>query len=111
MGFRPCAPSRPGTGPVVTDFVAGRSAIISVDLVEIDTGGAVVSDSGALVYLSSMEDNGWTAAARLVVGQTITLTLRPWAEVAPELDGITRTELIEGNVVFAEPWWGELDEP
>ena len=71
----------------------------------------MVSDSGALVYLSSMEDNGWTAAARLVVGQTITLTLRPWAEVAPELDGITRTELIEGNVVFAEPWWGELDEP
>ena len=95
---------RPGTVPY-------RDHIISVDLVEIDTGGAVVSDSEALVYLSSMEDNVWTAAASLVVGQTITLTLRPWAEVAPELDGITRTELIEGNVVFAEPWWGELREP
>ena len=81
---------------------------MSVDLVEIDTGGAGASDSEALVYLSSMEDNVWTAAASLAVGQTITLTLRPWAEVAPELDGITRTDLIEGNVVFAEPWWGEL---
>ena len=95
---------RPGTVPY-------RDHIISVDLVEIDTGSAVVSDSEALVYLSSMEDNVWTAAASLVVGQTIMLTLRPWAEVAPELDGITRTELIEGNVVFAEPWWGELREP
>ena len=95
---------RPGTVPY-------RDHIISVDLVEIDIGGAVVSDSEALVYLSSMEDNVWTAAARLVVGQTITVTLRPWAEVAPELDGITRTELIEGNVVFAEPWWGELATP
>ena len=95
---------RPGTVPY-------RDHIISVDLVEIDTGGAGASDSEALVYLSSMEDNVWTAAASLVVGQTITLTLRPWAEVAPELDGITRTDLIEGNVVFAEPWWGELATP
>ncbi len=95
---------RPGTVPY-------RDHIISVDLVEIDGVSAVLSDSEALVYLSSMEDNVWTTAASLVVGQTITLTLRPWAEVAPELDGITRTELIEGNVVFAEPWWGELREP
>ena len=95
---------RPGTVPY-------RDHIISVDLVEIDTDGAGASDSEALVYLSSMEDNVWTAAASLVVGQTITLTLRPWAEVAPELDGITRTDLIEGNVVFAEPWWGELATP
>ena len=95
---------RPGTVPY-------RDHIISVDLVEIDTGGAGASASEALVYLSSMEDNVWTAAASLVVGQTITLTLRPWAEVAPELDGITRTDLIEGNVVFAEPWWGELATP
>ena len=95
---------RPGSVPY-------RDHIVAVDLVEIDTGSGVASDSEALVYLSSMEDNVWTAAASLVVGQTITLTLRPWAEVAPELDGITRTELIEGNVVFAEPWWGELATP
>ena len=95
---------RPGTVPY-------RDHIISVDLAEIVTGGAVVGGSEALVYLSSMEDNVWTAAASLVVGQTITLTLSPWAEVAPELDGITRTELIEGTVIFAEPWWGELATP
>ena len=92
---------RPGTVPY-------RDHIISIDLVDIDTGATEVGGAEALVYLSSMEDNVWTAAASLVVGQTITLTLRPWAEVAPELDGITRSELVEGNVVFAEPWWGEL---
>ena len=95
---------RPGTVPY-------RDHIIAVDLADIDTDGGVAGGSEALVYFSSMEDNVWTAAASLVVGQTITLTLRPWAELAPELDGITRTELLEGNVTFAEPWWGELDEP
>jgi alginate O-acetyltransferase complex protein AlgJ len=94
---------RPGTVPY-------RDHIIAVDLADIDTGAAG-SGSEALVYLSSMEDNIWTAAARLVVGQTIALTLRPWAEVAPDLDGITRSELSEGRVVFAEPWWGELNQP
>ena len=92
---------RPGTVPY-------RDHIISVDLVDIDAGLTAVSGSEAIVYISSMEDNVWTVAASLVVGQTIALTLRPWAEVAPELDGITRSELIEGNVIFAEPWWGEL---
>jgi alginate O-acetyltransferase complex protein AlgJ len=93
---------RPGTVPY-------RDHIIAVDLADID--GATVNDGEALVYLSSMEDNVWTAAASLVVDQTITLTLRPWAEVAPERDGITRSELTAGDVVFAEPWWGELIQP
>ena len=98
---------RPGSVPY-------RDHIVAVDLVDIDTGGTLGpdgTDSSALVYLRSMEDNVWTAAASLVVGQTIALTLRPWAEVAPELDGITRTELVEGTVVFAEPWWGTFIEP
>ena len=95
---------RPGT-------VLYRDHIIAVDLVDIDAGGTLAGGSEALVYLSSMEDNVWTAAASLVVGQTIALTLRPWAEVAPELDGIARAELAEGTVVFAEPWWGQLNEP
>ena len=95
---------RPGTVPY-------RDHIIAVDLADIDTGDALTDDAEALVYLSSMEDNIWTAAANLVVGQTVELTLRPWAEVAPDLDGITRAELIDGNVAFAEPWWGALSAP
>ncbi len=95
------AAPRPGSVPY-------RDHIIAVDLEDIDTAGP---DARALVYLSSMEDNVWTAAAQLVVGQTIRLTLHPWAEVAAELDGITRTELVEGIVVFAEPWWGIFVEP
>ena len=102
---RQVAPApRPGSVPY-------RDHIIAVDLADIDTGGAATGGSEALVYLASMEDNVRTAAAGLVVGQTIALTLRPWAEVAPDLDGITRAELVEGNVVFAEPWWGEVIEP
>ena len=98
---------RPGSVPY-------RDHIIAVDLEDIDIAGALDTagpDARALVYLSSMEDNVWTAAAQLVVGQTIRLTLHPWAEVAAELDGITRTELVEGIVVFAEPWWGIFVEP
>jgi hypothetical protein len=69
------------------------------------------SGTFALVYLSSMMDNVWTAVASLVVGETNTLPHRPWAKVAPERDGVTCTELTMRYVVFAEPWWGELVEP
>ena len=95
---------RPGSVPY-------RDHIIAIDLAEIDVDGTAAAQNEALVYLSSMEDNVWTDAATLAVGQTITLTLRPWAEVAPDLDGINRAELVEGDVVFAEPWWGTLLEP
>jgi len=97
-------PPRPGTVPY-------RDHIIAIDLADIVADGAPTGGSEALVYLSSMEDNVWTAAASLTEGQIISITLRPWSDVAPDLDGITRAELSEGNVVFAVPWWGELIEP
>ena len=92
---------RPGTVPY-------RDHIVAIDLGNIVTADTPVDGTEALVYLSSMEDNVWTDAATIAVGQTITLTLRPWAEVAPGRDGITRAELVDGNVAFAEPWWGEF---
>ena len=95
---------RPGTVPY-------RDHIIAVDLGDIVVEGGVAAGSEALVYLSSMEDNIQTAAASLVVGQTVALTLRPWTEVAADRDGVTRADLVEGPVAFAEPWWGELIEP
>ena len=58
-----------------------------------------------------MKDNVWTAVASLVGGRTNTLAHRPWAKVAPDRDGITCTEVTQGNVVVAGPWWGELVEP
>jgi hypothetical protein len=97
---------RPGTVPY-------RDHIIAVELTEIE-GGDPASDidgSVALVYLASMEDNVWTPAATLPTGAVVTLVLRPWTAVASEREGITRAELIEGDVVFAPPWWGELTTP
>lgn len=97
---------RPGTVPY-------RDHIIAVELTEIESADPAMAIDGsvALVYLASMEDNVWTSAARLPAGAMVTLELRPWAAVAAEREGITRTELIAGDVVFAPPWWGELTTP
>jgi len=85
-----------------------RDHIVAIELGDIRSERVGLGGREALVYLSSMEDNVWTDAATLVVGQTVTMTLRPWADVAAERDGITRAELAEGNVLFADPWWGQL---
>jgi alginate O-acetyltransferase complex protein AlgJ len=95
---------RPGTVPY-------RDHIIAVELVDITGDDPTLDESMALVYLSSMEDNVWTPAATLATGAVVTLFLRPWDEVAPEREGITRGELVEGDVIFARPWWGELVTP
>ena len=95
---------RPGTVPY-------RDHIIAVELVDITGDNPTLEESMALVYLSSMEDNVWTPAATLAAGAVVTLFLRPWDEVAQEREGITRGELVEGDVIFARPWWGELVTP
>jgi hypothetical protein len=51
-----------------------------------------------------MEDNVLTDAVPLAVGQTITLTLRPWVGIVPDLDNINRTELVAGDIVFVDLW-------
>lgn len=95
---------RPGTVPY-------RDHIIAVELADITGDDPTLDERMALVYLSSMEDNVWTPAATLSAGAVVTLFLRPWDEVAPEREGITRGELVEGDVIFARPWWGELVTP
>ncbi len=100
---RAAAP-RPGTVPY-------RDHIIALELADIAGNDPTVDGTVALVYLSSMEDNVWTPAATLPAGAVVTLSLRPWTEVAPERDGIARAELVDGAVVFAQPWWGELATP
>jgi len=97
-------PPRPETVPY-------RDHIVAIHLSQISSSDQGVDANQALIYLSSMENNVWTDAASLAVGQTVTLTIRPWREVAQELDGVTRSELAEGDVMYAEPWWGELVEP
>jgi hypothetical protein len=78
--------------------------IISIDLWEIDVNGTPTAPNEVIVYLARMEDNVLTDAVPLAVGQTITLTLRPWVGIVPDLDNINRTELVAGDIVFVDLW-------
>ena len=95
---------RPGTVPY-------RDHIMALELELMDNEQVERTGATAHVYVSSMTDNIWTDAATITVGDVVVMTLRPWAEVAPDLDGITRGELTAGDAGFAEPWWGELATP
>ena len=95
---------RPGTVPY-------RDHIMALELELMDNEQVELTGTAAHVYVSSMPDNVWTDAATITVGDTVTMTLRPWAEVSSALDGITRGELTAGDAAFAEPWWGELAAP
>ena len=95
---------RPGTVPY-------RDHIMALELELMDNEQVERTGATAHVYVSSMTDNVWTDAATITVGDVVVMTLRPWAEVAPDLDGITRGELTAGDAGFAEPWWGELATP
>ena len=95
---------RPGTVPY-------RDHIMALELELMDNEQVELTGTAAHVYVSSMTDNVWTDAATITVGDTVTMTLRPWAEVSSALDGITRGELTAGDAAFAEPWWGELAAP
>lgn len=85
---------RPGTVPY-------RDHILAIHLVDLPDNGE------AVVYLSSMVDNEWTQAARLRNGMDVTLRLRPWAEVAAQLDAINRSELDDWHLQLQDPWWGD----
>ncbi len=87
---------RPGTVPY-------RDHIASLHLVDVEGGEAVV-------YMRSMIDNEWTRAARLRQGERITVTLRPWSDVADRYDGINRSELDDWELQLQEPCWGQWPE-
>ena len=53
-----------------------------------------------------MIDNELTEAASWRPGDRVRLALQPWADVAPELDGINRGELSDPALLLVEPWWG-----
>ncbi len=86
---------RPGTVPY-------RDHVAAVHLVDLPGAGE------ALVYMSSMRENQWTRAARLLPGQEVTVRLVPWADVADRYDGINRGELEDFELQLQEPCWGEL---
>ncbi|MDQ6623385.1 MAG: hypothetical protein M3Y86_07870 [Verrucomicrobiota bacterium] len=83
--------------------------IMSVQLADVHLparGNAEPVES--IVYLMSMQDNRWTPAARLRVGDHITVRLRAWADVASKYEQINRSELDDPALQLEEPAWGEL---
>jgi alginate O-acetyltransferase complex protein AlgJ len=82
--------------------------IMAVHLVDVSTPQNGGADLESLVYLLSMRDNVWTTAARLRVGDQITVRLRPWADVAAAYEQINRSEVEDAAVQLEEPSWGEL---
>ena len=88
---------RPGTVPY-------RDHILSLHLVDLP------DDTEAVVYLQSMIDNEWTAAARLRRGEEVKVRLRAWQDVAERYDAINRSALDRLDLQLEEPNWGQLLE-
>jgi alginate O-acetyltransferase complex protein AlgJ len=92
---------RPGTVPYVDHITA-------MHLVDLESERAGLSGREAVVYIWGMRDNVLQDAAQFRAGDTISVGLRPWADVADRYDGINRTELENEEVQFEEPTWGEV---
>jgi hypothetical protein len=98
-------PPRPGTVPY-------KDHIVALHLSEIESDDARLNGGQALIYLWSMRNNVWTAAARWQPGQRVRVTLRPWADVEAKLGAVNRGDLSDEDVTFQEPCWGdEVIEP
>lgn len=95
--------SRPGTVPY-------KDQVFALHLTDLESGGAPIPGGQSVVYLWGMRDNVWTPAARLRVGQRVTLRLRNWSDVASQYERINRSELADEALQFEDPAWGELVE-
>jgi len=93
---------RPGTVPY-------KDHIVAAHIVDLETSQPAIHNGQALVYFQSMRDNAWTPVARLRPGDSVTMRLRLWADVASRYERINRTELPDDALQLAEPCWGELN--
>ena len=70
--------------------------------------GDIDGHAEALVFIAGMRDNVWTDAARLRIGDTVEIELKPWADVEEEYGSWTRSEFDSVDLLLQEPCWGEL---
>ena len=96
---------RPGSVPY-------RDHIVGIHLAEVavESVGTRVEGTELSVYLRSMQDNQLTPVSTLRAGDTIRLQLEPWSNVAGELEGVNRSEVVNPSARLAEPWWGQIVE-
>ena len=62
----------------------------------------------AVVFVWSMRDNVQTPAAGWRPGYSVSLRLRPWADLDGQYEAINRSELEAEELLFAEPAWATL---
>jgi len=92
---------RPGSVPY-------KDHIIMVHLEDLESAeDPSANGNEAVVFVWSMRDNLQTPAAGWRRGDTVTLRLRPWADLDGQYEAINRRELEDENLLFAEPAWGE----
>ena len=70
--------------------------------------GDIDGNGEALVFAASMRDNVWTDAARLRIGDTVEIELKPWADYEVEYGSWNRSEFDDMDLLMQEPCWGEL---
>jgi len=70
--------------------------------------GDIDGSNEALVYIASMKDNVWTDAARLRIGDTVRIELKPWADFEDEYGSWNRSEFDDDELLLQDPCWGEI---
>jgi alginate O-acetyltransferase complex protein AlgJ len=94
---------RPGT-------VAYKDHVMAIHLTDLEADGRPLAETDAMIYMRSMTDNTWTMAARYRPGETVTLSLTAWSDVADRYEGINRSELDDAALQLVEPCWGETEK-
>ena len=80
-----------------------KDHVMSLHLGDIDGG-----EAEALVYIASMKDNVWTDAAKLRIGDTVQIELKPWADFEDEYGSWNRSEFDDDELLLQDPCWGEI---
>jgi len=93
-------PPAPGTVPY-------KDCIVSL-LLEPDGESGLAGP--LLIYAWGMRDHRWTAVAQWQVGESVSVALTPWAQVAGDLDSINQISL-EGDHTRSLPIWWMEGEP
>ncbi|WP_420573930.1 alginate O-acetyltransferase AlgX-related protein [Kordia sp.] len=92
----------------IPNTVPYKDHVVSVHLTAMKDIGTGKELGESVVYLSSMKDNVWTAAARLRNGQKVTITLHDWNTFSDRYGAMNRSELQDDELSFADPCWGIL---
>lgn len=87
---------RPNTAPY-------KDHIMTVHLGDINGG-----NDQAVVYMISMQNNVWTPAAQLRIGENVRFELAPWTDYEAEYGSWNRSELNDEELLLQEPCWGEV---